>query len=94
MKIIAYTGRDEHSSIICELSRSEFELVTGKLSTSQYGGQLFSSGSKVEIAPLILRVRDALQVAGKLNATAEALRGMATVLDHIDALVPKAPEPE
>ena len=88
MKIIAYTRRDEYASAIVELSQYEFRLLTG--------GDLyrFQNGSEVKFVPLIERAQAAVQVSERLNKSAEALRGMAAVLDHIDALVPEAPTPE
>ncbi len=92
MKVIAYTSRDEFARVICELSKAEFELVTGTPCVNCNGFQNYRSGSEVGIVGLIYRVRDALKVAAKLSQTAESLRGMATVLDHIDALVPELPK--
>lgn len=86
MRIIAYTRRDEYASAIVELSNYEFRLLTG--------GDLgrFHNGAEVKVAPLIERVQAAVQVADRLSKSAEALRGMAAVLDHIDVLVPEPPK--
>ena len=88
MKIIAYTRRDEYASAIVELSGYEFRLLTG--------GDLhrFQNGCEVKFVPLVERARAAVEVSEKLNKSAEALRGMAAVLDHIDALVPVPPAVE
>lgn len=85
MKIIAYTRRDEYASAIVELSGYEFRLLTGGAL------HIFQNGCDVKIVPLIDRVRAAVEVSEKLSKSAEALRGMAAVLDHIDALVPVPP---
>lgn len=86
MKIIAYTRRDEYASAIVELSQYEFRLLTG--------GDLyrFQNGSEVKFTPLVERVKAAIEVSEKLSRSAEALRGMAAVLDHIDVLVPEPPK--
>lgn len=86
MKIIAYTRRDEYASAIVELSPYEFRLLTG--------GALhrFENGAEVKFTPLVERVQDAIGVSEKLSKSAEALRGMAAVLDHIDTLIPEPPK--
>ena len=86
MKIIAYTRRDEYASAIVELSQYEFRLLTG--------GDLhrFQNGADVKFTPLVERVKAAIEVSEKLSRSAEALRGMAAVLDHIDVLVPEPPK--
>ena len=78
MKILG----QNNGGVIVELTNGEFSSITGKNMDQYYNGRT------VDVCPLIWRTKEVLEAQGKLQKVAETLRGLATVISTVDALVP------
>lgn len=78
MKILG----QNNGGVIVELTNGEFGAITGKSMEHYYVGRT------IEVCALTWRTKDVLEAQGKLQKVAETLRGLATVISTVDALVP------